>query len=123
MGFKLKPPYSDEEMNTPVYRVDEEDGINGRANKNGTITLNNKLNPNEEENTISHEMTHVKQFKDFNESEGKKGLDYSDDHISWNGKNYKRKNGKIFYEGKWRPEGWPKFPWEEEAYNNETPIT
>ena len=123
MPFKLTPPYH---INTtPIYNVPDDENVNGRANKNGTITLNpnNMDSPAQELNTITHEETHVKQFKDFQETGGKKGLDYGDDHITWDGKEYKRENGKIFYEGKWRPEGWPQFPWESEAYKNEHPIT
>ena len=123
MAFKLTPPYK---INTtPIYNVPDDENVNGRANKNGTITINpnNMDSPEQEINTISHEETHVNQFKDFEESGGSKGLDYGNDYVTWNGKNYKRKNGKIFYEGKWRPEGWPQFPWEKEAYDNEQPIT
>mgnify|MGYP003138494281 CR=1 FL=1 len=123
MAFKLTPPYK---INTtPIYNVPDDENVNGRANKNGTITINpnNMDSPEQEINTISHEETHVNQFKDFEKSGGSKGLDYGNDYVTWNGKNYKRKNGKIFYEGKWRPEGWPQFPWEKEAYDNEQPIT
>ena len=123
MAFKLTPPYK---INTtPIYNVPDDENVNGRANKNGTITINpnNMDSPEQEINTISHEETHVDQFKDFEKSGGNKGLDYGNDYVTWNGKNYKRKNGKIFYEGKWRPEGWPQFPWEKEAYDNEQPIT
>ena len=42
MAFKLKAPY--ETSITPVYHVDEEDGVLGRANNNGTIVVNNKIN-------------------------------------------------------------------------------
>ena len=65
MAFKLKAPYHIN--NTPIYNVPDDDNVNGRANKNGTITLNpeNMDSPEQELNTISHEMTHVKQFKDF----------------------------------------------------------
>ena len=123
MAFKLKAPYHIN--NTPIYNVPDDDNVNGRANKNGTITLNpeNMDSPEQELNTISHEMTHVKQFKDFEKSGGSKGLDYGDDYVTWNGETYKRENGKIFYKGKWRPEGWPQFPWEDEAYDNEQQIT
>jgi hypothetical protein len=123
MAFRLKPPYHVD--NTPIYRVNDDDQVNGRANKNGSITLNpeNMDSPEQEENTISHEKVHVEQFKDFAKSNGEEGLDYSDNHITWQGKNYPRRNGKIYYQGKWRPEGWPQFPWEAEAYDNETPIT
>ena len=44
MAFKLtNPPYSSD--NTPIYRVDMENGVLGKANKNGTIILNNNLKP------------------------------------------------------------------------------
>tara|TARA_B100000902_G_C26927520_1_gene724718 strand:+ start:230 stop:595 length:366 start_codon:yes stop_codon:yes gene_type:complete len=121
MAFKLKSPYNIDW--TPIYHVKEEEGVNGRANKNGTILLDEDMSPTQEINTISHEMTHVKQFKDFNESNGKKGLDYEDDFITWQGQRMPRRNGKILYKGKWRPEGWPQFPWEKEAYDNEIDIT
>ena len=35
MAFKLNPPYSTD--NIPVYHVDMEDGVAGKANNNGTI--------------------------------------------------------------------------------------
>ena len=39
MAFKLdNPPYSIN--NTPIYRVDMEDNVLGKANNNGTIILN-----------------------------------------------------------------------------------
>ena len=41
MAFKLKAPY--QTNITPVYHVDEEDGVLGRANNNGTIVINNKI--------------------------------------------------------------------------------
>jgi hypothetical protein len=37
MAFKLKSPYHIDW--TPIYHVKEEEGVNGRANKNGTIIL------------------------------------------------------------------------------------
>ena len=105
MGFKLKSPYKI--STTPVYHVDEEDGVLGRAN--------NK----QKEIVISHEEVHVQQFKKFEESNGKKGLDYNDKYVTWNGKKYPRKNGKIKYNGKFIPEGSKIFPWEKEAYLKE----
>ena len=42
MAFKIKPFFKIE--TTPVYMVDEEDGVLGRANNNGTITVNNNYN-------------------------------------------------------------------------------
>ena len=114
MAFRLKPPYTIK--STPIYRVDEEDGVMGRANKNGTITLNSNINnPAQEANTISHEEVHVEQFKDGR-------LHYEDDSLTWEGKTYPRKNGKIKYNGKWIEEGSKNFPWEQEAYQQEIKI-
>lgn len=118
MAFKLKAPY--QTSITPVYHVDEEDGVLGRANNNCTITVNNKIkNPKQMEEVISHEEVHVEQFKKFEKSNGKKGLDYNDKHVMWNGKKYPRKDGKIKYNGKWIEEGSKTFPWEKEAYSKE----
>ena len=115
MAFKLKSPYVVD--NTPVYFVDEEDGVWGRANNNGTITVNNRVDsPAQLEEVIKHEKVHVDQFKRFAKSNGKKGLNYSDSSIEWEGQSYPRKNGKIKYKGKWIMEGSKSFPWEKEAY-------
>jgi hypothetical protein len=39
MAFKLNnPPYTID--NTPIYQVDMEDGVMGKANNNGTIIIN-----------------------------------------------------------------------------------
>ena len=119
MAFKLKSPY--ETTTTPVYHVDEEDGVLGRANNNsGTIVVNNKIkDPKQLEEVISHEEVHIQQFKKFEKSNGKTGLDYNDKYVTWNGNKYPRKNGKIKYEGKWINEGSKTFPWEKEAYKKE----
>jgi len=118
MAFKLKPPYKIE--TTPIYRVVDEPNVLGRANNNGTIVINKDVeDPKELKEIKKHEETHVNQFKKFAKSNGKTGLDYSDDHIMWNGTKYPRKNGKIKYNGKWLPEGSKIFPWEAEAYKKE----
>jgi hypothetical protein len=84
MSFKMKPPY--EIDNTPVYFVDEEPGVLGRANMCGSITVNkNVRDPKQLEEIISHEKVHVDQIK-----EGK--LAYDDNYI------YHRKSGK----GSWK---------------------
>ena len=44
MAFKLTPPFPID--NTPVYQVDMEDGVLGKANNNGTIIINDKVGPN-----------------------------------------------------------------------------
>ena len=38
MAFKITPPYSMD--NTPIYNVNMEDGVMGKANKNGSILVN-----------------------------------------------------------------------------------
>ena len=105
MSFKLTAPYQID--NTPIYFVEEEDGILGRANINGTITINNKVKDTKQlEKIIKHEKTHVEQMKNGR-------LAYDDENI------YHRKSGK----GKWKvkkrskkTDGSPVTWWEKEAY-------
>jgi hypothetical protein len=93
-------PYSTD--NTPIYNVDMEDGVLGKANNNGSITLNNKIkDPKQIDDVIDHEMVHIKQMKDGR-------LDYDDDNVYWEGKKYSRASMK---------EGAKNLPWEQEAYN------
>jgi hypothetical protein len=93
-------PYSTD--NTPIYNVDMEDGVLGKANNNGSITLNNKIkDPKQIDDVIDHEMVHIKQMKDGR-------LDYDDDNVYWEGKKYSRASMK---------EGAENLPWEQEAYN------
>ena len=89
-----------------------ERGVAGVANNDGTIEVDPNLSPIEREKTIAHEEQHIKDMKD-----GK--LDYDDNYVYWNGKKYKRKNGKIYYNGKWYIEGHKDLPWEKRAYNAE----
>jgi len=118
MAFKLKAPYSID--NTPIYHKKEEEGVLGRANKNGTIVMNMDIKDEAQHAEVeAHERVHVEQFKKFEDSNGKKGLDYTSDSVTWQGKTYPRENGKIKYNGKWLIEGHKSFPWEQEAYNNE----
>lgn len=99
MGIKINPPYAID--NTPIYFVKEENGVLGRANRNGTITINNKVSsPTQLKEIIKHEKVHLNQMK-------RGDLDYDDKYIYWKGKKYKRgpKDGSKSY------------PWEKEAYN------
>ena len=106
MSFKLNPPYKID--NTPIYFVEEEEGVLGRANMNGTITINSKVkSPNQIKEIIKHEKVHIDQMKDGR-------LAYDNDNI------YHRKSGK----GKWKVkkrsnkvDGSPSSWWEKEAYN------
>ena len=119
MAFKMKgAPYCKETLNVPVYHMEMEDNTNGMATKNGSILLSNKLSPVEEQGTYKHELTHHDQVKEFHQSNGEKGLDYGDDYLVFDGIEYPRKDGKIYYKGQWKEEGWPGFIWEQEAYKN-----
>jgi hypothetical protein len=100
MAFKLRS--SEKEIdNTPIYRVDMEDGVLGMANKNGSILINNNLSPLKEKEVIKHEMIHVDQIN-------RGDLTYDDKNVYWKGKKYSRKT---------MDEGNRKLPWEKEAYN------
>jgi|TARA_R100000030_G_scaffold3601_1_gene2652 hypothetical protein len=100
MAFKLNnPPYT--ANNTPVYRVDMEAGVMGKANNNGTIIINKNVSPLDEQEVIDHEMVHIDQMK-------RGDLDYDNDYVYWKGKKYSRKT---------MDEGAKNLPWEAEAYN------
>jgi hypothetical protein len=98
MAFKITPPYSMD--NTPIYNVNMEDGVMGKANKNGTIILNKDLDPSLCEKVIAHEKVHIDQMK-------RGDLDYDDKYVYWKGKKYSRAQMK---------EGAKNLPWEAEAY-------
>ena len=100
MAFKLNnPPYNCD--NTPIYNVDMEQGILGKANKNGTIIINKDLDPSKIEHVISHEKVHIDQIK-------RGDLNYDDNNVYWKGKKYSRAQMQ---------EGAKNLPWEKEAYS------
>jgi len=99
MAFKLNnPPYNCD--NTPIYNVDMEQGVLGKANKNGTIIINKDLDSSKREHVISHEKVHIDQIK-------RGDLDYDDNNVYWKGKKYSRAQMQ---------EGAKNLPWEKEAY-------
>ena len=100
MAFKLNnKPYSGD--NTPIYRVDMEDGVLGKANNNGTVILRQGMTPEQEDEVIKHEMVHIDQMRCGD-------LDYDEKYVYWKGKKIPRssmkKEAKIW-------------PWEKEAYD------
>jgi hypothetical protein len=99
MAFKLTPPFV--LNNTPIYQVDMEDGVLGKANNNGTIIINDKVSPAKMSDVIAHEMVHIDQMK-------RGDLDYDDKNVYWKGKVIPRSSIK---------EGAKNLPWEKEAYN------
>jgi len=56
-----KPPYKMD--NTPIYHVDMEDNVMGKANNNGTIIINKNVCPSKIQDVIDHEMIHIHQMK------------------------------------------------------------
>tara|TARA_R110002072_G_scaffold3850_5_gene27543 strand:- start:1655 stop:1966 length:312 start_codon:yes stop_codon:yes gene_type:complete len=102
MAFKLEnPPYQID--NTPIYNVDMEEGVLGKANNNGTIILNQNISsPVQKQEVIDHEMIHIDQMK-------RGDLSYTDTDVFWKGKKYPRAQMK---------EGAENLPWEAEAYKN-----
>ena len=92
---------------TPVLRKSLGGGILGEANNDGSIFIHKKVKPGseQEQHVIMHEMVHMTDMKI-----GK--LAYDDNHIKWNGEIFPRKDGNIFYQEQWVPEGSKDFPWE-----------
>jgi len=99
MAFKLtNPPYAND--NTPVYYVNMEDGVLGKANNNGTIIVNENVSPLKAKEVIKHEKVHIEQMR-------RGDLNYDDKNVYWKGKAIPR--SKI-------NEGSKNLPWEKEAY-------
>ena len=100
MAFKLSnPPYSLD--NTPIYNVDLEEGVLGKANNNGTILINKNIkDPKQVDDVIKHESVHIDQMR-------RGDLDYDDGAVYWKGKKYSRAKMQ---------EGAKNLPWEAEAY-------
>ena len=99
MAFKLNnPPY--ERDNTPIYRVNMEEGVMGKANNNGSIVLNINLDPKDVDDVVSHEKVHLDQME-------RGDLDYDSENVYWKGKTYSRADMQ---------EGAENLPWEAEAY-------
>jgi hypothetical protein len=100
MAFKITPPFPID--NTPVYHVDMEDGVLGKANNNGTIIINKDVPCDKAQDVINHEMVHINQMR-------RGDLDYDDKNVYWKGKTIPRSSIK---------EGAHDLPWEAEAYRN-----
>ena len=98
MAFKIKPPYNLD--NTPIYHVDMEDGVLGKANNNGTIIINKDVPCDKIQDVVDHEMVHINQMR-------RGDLDYDDKNVYWKGKIIPRSSIR---------EGASHLPWEAEAY-------
>ena len=101
---------------TPIIPMPLADGIMGEANMDGTIYVNEKLDPNsfEYRQVVNHEMRHATDMKI-----GK--LAYDDDHIMYNGERFERTDidgvDSILVDGEWKEAGDTGFPWEDDANN------
>ena len=101
---------------TPIIAMPLAEGIMGEANMDGTIFVNNKLDPDSAEyrQVINHEMRHATDMK-----LGK--LAYDDDHIMFNGERFERADidgvDSILVDGEWKEAGDTGFPWEDDANN------
>jgi len=106
---------------TPIISMPLEEGVLGEANMDGTIYVDENLNPNSQEyrQVINHEMVHATDIKI-----GK--LSYADDHIMYNGERFERKdvNGvdSILVDGEWKEAGSHDFPWENDANNGKETV-
>jgi hypothetical protein len=99
MAFKLPgAPYLVD--NTPIYNIDMEDGVMGKANNNGSIVLNKDLDPSQVDDVVAHEKIHLEQME-------RGDLDYDNENVYWKGKKYSRSQ---------MAEGAKDLPWEAEAY-------
>lgn len=88
-------------FNSPIVKVDMEDGVLGKANKDGTIHINKDVvDPKQIKDIVKHESVHIEQMQ-------RGDLDYNDNKVIWKGKEYSR--AKM-------DEGAKNLPWEKEAY-------
>ena len=101
---------------TPVIRVPLEEGVMGEANMDGSIYVNELVEPGsfEDRKIINHEMRHATDIK-----LGK--LEYGDYHVKYNGETFRRETidgmDMIHIDGEWKEAGSHDFPWEIDANN------
>tara|TARA_R100000234_G_C4963633_1_gene162924 strand:+ start:204 stop:560 length:357 start_codon:yes stop_codon:yes gene_type:complete len=96
--------------NTPIFRKKLEEGIIAEANMDGSIFVDESVDPNSPmfRTAIQHEQVHLDQMADGRAA-------YGENWVMWEGKIYFRRNGMIDGpNGRW-PEGDDNHPWEQEA--------
>ena len=95
---------------TPLFTKQPlEPGVLGKAHKDGTIQVKKGLSAAKKKEVIAHEKKHIADMKS-----GK--LNYDNQNVYWNGKQYPRLQGKkIMYNGVAYLEGHKKLPWEKSA--------
>ena len=101
---------------TPIIPMPLEEGIMGEANMDGSIYVNELLDPNSAEyrQVVNHEMRHATDMKI-----GK--LAYTDNSVTYNGEEFPRMDmdgvDSILVDGEWKEAGDTGFPWEDDANN------
>ena len=96
--------------NTPIFRKKLDEGIIAEANMDGSIFVNENVDPNSPmfRTAIRHEQVHLDQMNRGDAA-------YGENWVMWEGKIYFRNNGYIDGpNGRW-PEGDENHPWEQEA--------
>ena len=88
-----------------------ENGVLGKAHKDGTIEIKPGLSSAKRKEVMAHEKRHLADMKSGR-------LDYDHQNVYWEGKSYPRLQGKkIMYNGVAYLEGHKKLPWEKSANN------
>ena len=100
-----------------IKRKNLEDGILGEAKMDGSIEVDTSVPQGSklEKKVVAHEAVHAREIKSGR-------IAYGDDWVRADGKTYPRKDGKIKYNGEWKPEGDSSFPWEKRAMKAEKNV-
>jgi len=117
MAFKLKSKnevfnlHHSSEFGKPVILKDDlEDGVEGEANRDGTIFVNSKMSDKKIEDAVEHEKVHLDQM-----AQGR--LQYDNQTVKW--KRDTKSPMKVYKRSEMN-EGHPDFEWEAEAYEVES---
>jgi len=107
MAFKLgEPPYK---PTAPIHEVEMEEGVLGKADRNGNILINKKIkDPKQRQEVINHEQIHIDDIK--------AGLLYYDDKNVYSRKSVNDK-WQIHSRSNMK-EGSKSLSWEKKAYKH-----
>ena len=94
-----------------------DEGIVAEAVSANKIVINKNVPKDSKlyKEAVAHEAVHCKEM-------GEGRIAYGDDWVRSDGKTYARKDGKIKYNGEWKPEGDKSFPWEKRAMKAEKNV-
>ena len=91
---------------TPVFEKNLDSGIQGEANRDGTIFVQKGMSQKKINEAVAHEKVHLDQM-----SQGR--LDYTGNTVTW--KKDTRSPARVYSRSD-MPEGARNLPWEAEAY-------